>query len=364
MKLYLKKYVPFLLILFLNIGFEDYIPDSSAATEIKKYDWYNTAHHTKTGIFINPGEQQDQQPHKHSFFRSFSWVFKHMVASTPKVDVPFQNINPTELTQPVTGSVRVFWLGHSSCLIQTKNQNILLDPMFSKRASPVSFAGPKRLVNLPIKLKDLPKIDVVVISHNHYDHLDKQTIIDLNRLYKPMFIVPLEIQKLLKSWKISNIIELDWWEYVDINSIRYNCTPAKHFSSRSTGDRNKTLWAGWYIHDMKTNYKIFFVGDSAYGPVFSQIKEKLGAPNLEIAPIGAYEPQWFMSKVHINPEQAIQSYIDLSANKMLAVHWGTFILSQESVLAPPETLKKLIRDKNLDSQKILVLPVGGIITDY
>lgn len=249
----------------------------------------------------------------------------------------------------------ITYVNHSCHLIQLTNLNILTDPIFSNRASPLSLIGPKRHVQPGIKLQQLPLIHVVVISHNHYDHMDMPTLKNLEKMFRPLFIVPLGNKKYLKNFK--NVLELDWWQTHKLNDQQsITMVPAQHWSYRRLGDVNKALWAGFWI--TSGNIKIYFTGDSGYGPHFKMIAEKLGSPTISILPIGSYEPRWFMKNQHLNPDDAVQASIDLQSRYNIADHYLTFKLSTENRESPAEELKLSLKKRGLEEIPFFI-PVNG-----
>ena len=251
----------------------------------------------------------------------------------------------------------VIWVGQSTLLVNHAGVNVLTDPVFADRASPFRFAGPKRISKLPFKVSDLPPIDVVVISHNHYDHLDKGAIIDLSRLQPDVqFYVPLGLKRVLESWGAKNVTEMDWWEEVMHGELRITATPVKHWSSRSPFDRNKSLWAGYYIS--WDDFSFYFAGDTGYSDDFVETRKRLGVPDLAAIPIGAYEPRDFMKDAHINPEEAVQILKDVGAAKAVPVHWGTFKLTLEPMAEPPARLRAALDKAQLKGQDFTILKHG------
>ena len=251
----------------------------------------------------------------------------------------------------------VIWVGQSTLMVNHAGVNVLTDPVFADRASPFRFAGPKRISKLPFKVSDLPPIDVVVISHNHYDHLDKGAIIDLSRLQPDVqFYVPLGLKCVLESWGAKNVTEMDWWEEVMHGELRITATPVKHWSSRSPFDRNKSLWAGYYIS--WDDFSFYFAGDTGYSDDFVETRKRLGAPDLAAIPIGAYEPRDFMKDAHINPEEAVQILKDVGAAKAVPVHWGTFKLTLEPMAEPPARLRAALDKAQLKGQDFTILKHG------
>lgn len=250
----------------------------------------------------------------------------------------------------------VTWIGHSTTLIQIGGCNILTDPIFSERCSPVSWSGPKRHLPPSPQFDHLPRIDFVLLSHDHYDHLDKPTIKKLGN--QPFYITPLRVGKILQSFGIDpkRIVERDWWQSVEMEGLQFHCTPAQHFSGRGVHNRNGTLWCSWAV--LGKQYRLYFGGDSGYFPGFKEIGEKFGRFDLALLPIGAYLPRWFMSPVHMDPVQSLQAFIDVRAERMLAIHWGTFDLADEPLDEPPRLLRAAAESKNIGPARVWIFQPG------
>lgn len=250
-------------------------------------------------------------------------------------------------------------VGHVTYLIQTEGLNILTDPVWSNRASPVSFAGPKRIISPGIKFEDLPPIDIVLVSHNHYDHLDLNTLHKLWLKHKPQIITPLGNDTIIKSIDPSIVAEAyDWGDEVKINdNIRINLDPMQHWSARGIFDRNKALWAAFTIQTPGGN--IYFVGDSGYGngSHFKAAKAKYGSFRLALLPIGAYNPRWFMSYAHMDPKEAVLAYIDLGKPTFIPGHYDVFKLTDEPYGEALGLLKDAAKKHNADDN-IKPLKVG------
>lgn len=235
---------------------------------------------------------------------------------------------------------RVWWIGHSTCLIRINDKLILTDPIFSNRASPVQFVGPKRHTPPAITIAQLPQIDMIVISHNHYDHLDFNSIRRLiSRFPNVVILVPQGLRHKLLQWRAKQVIELDWWGRANIDNMTFTSVPAIHWSRRGIFDTNKSLWCGWIIQaNQKT---VYFMGDSGYSPILQEIKQHFPSIDLGLIPIGAYAPRWFMHQQHIDPKQAIQLFDELNCKKAIGIHWGAFELADEPLDEPPELLTSL-----------------------
>ena len=241
---------------------------------------------------------------------------------TPTIEVPVHAMTATQLLEEQDDVI--YRLGHSSVLMKLDGKLVMTDPVFSDRASPVQWAGPKRFHQTPIILQDLPNIDVVVISHDHYDHLDKASIKVLGDKVGN-FLVPLKVGHLLVNWGVpkEKVIELDWWESHSVDSIEYTLTPTQHFSGRGLTDRDATLWGSWVINAQQ--HKVFFSGDSGYFNGFKEIGEKYGPFDFTMIETGAYNELW--SDIHMFPEQSVQAHIDVQGKVMMPIHNSTFDLS-------------------------------------
>lgn len=254
------------------------------------------------------------------------------------------------------------WIGHATVLLQIKGRNILTDPQFSKRASPVQWIGPKRVVAPGLSLEDLPAVDLVVISHDHYDSLDTSSIhrlVDRTSGDGTTFYVPLGLKPWFEGLGVERVVELDWWESRNAGNLEIIAVPVHHWSKRGLISRNRTLWAGWVIK--AGDFSIFFAGDSGYKPVFKEIGRKLGPFDLSIIPIGAYEPRWFMKHHHMSPSEAVQVHLDVGSRKSVGVHWGTFPLTDEPLDEPPRALKRATQAYKLAEDEFVVLKHGETI---
>ena len=245
------------------------------------------------------------------------------------------------------------WIGHSTFLIKKNGVTIITDPIFSKRASPFKNIGPKRLIPPAIPLDAIPNIDIVTVSHNHYDHLDIHSLKKISKKHpEAIFLVPAGDEKLLKRKKIKNVYDFDWWESIEHKGFVITFTPVQHWSKRSLFDRNKSLWGGWYF-DHK-DYSLYHAGDTGYSKDFIDTKIKLGSPKYAFIPIGAYDPEWFMAESHVNPEDAVQIMLDLEAEKAFGMHWATFTLTDEDTIEPKTRLEKeIMKFKGLDFSSVV-----------
>lgn len=251
----------------------------------------------------------------------------------------------------------ITFINHASALIQFSGLNILTDPIFSERASPFSWLGPKRVRKPGLLLNELPKIHVVLISHNHYDHLDVPSIKQIWQTFRPLFIVPLGNADLIKSLGVENVLELDWWQSFAMNENQsIILTPAQHWSARGLFDKRKTLWGSFVV--TSKNLQVFFAGDTGYSPHFKLIRERLGAMDVSLLPIGAYKPRWFMQENHMDPKEAVKAHVDLSSKMSLGIHFNTFQLSDEAIDEPQKDLSKNLLEHAID-EKAFIAPNNG-----
>jgi L-ascorbate metabolism protein UlaG (beta-lactamase superfamily) len=252
------------------------------------------------------------------------------------------------------------WINHSTLLIRVDGMNILTDPVFSHRVGPFPWLGVKRKAPPSQPIESLPPIDTVLISHNHYDHLDAPSIRSLVSLSNPVVIVPLGNAPLLKSLGCKRIIELDWWEHTQTNTgLNIVLTPALHWSRRTLWDQCRSLWGGFVIQSKLG--KIFFAGDTGYNSHFKKIYEKFGPMDLSLLPIGAYEPRWFMKDAHMNPADAVQAHLDLHSKKSVGIHFGTFRLTDEGIDDPTHDLKTALATAQVDPLSFVAPKLGQTI---
>lgn len=250
-------------------------------------------------------------------------------------------------------------INHATVLLQTAEGNILTDPVFSERTSPLTWAGPRRHKAPGLKIDQLPPIDVVLISHNHYDHMDIPSLLTLWKKFDPTFVLPLKNFHFLFEAGIhtSKTAELNWWQSFQVHPrLQITLTPAQHWSARGLRDRNRALWGGFWIEAGER--KIFFAGDSGYAEHFQLIRARLGEPHLSLLPIGAYEPRWFLRDQHMNPEEAVQAHLDLGSKQSLAVHWGTWSLTYEGMNDPAIDLKKALAKLAVPTDQFVLLDNG------
>jgi N-acyl-phosphatidylethanolamine-hydrolysing phospholipase D len=288
-----------------------------------------------------PGEGHD--PMRGGFFRWRWQRWRNGVPPRPPASA-LPHATPAVAYPHGSSELRVTWVGHSTFLLQLGSLNVLTDPMWSERASPISWAGPRRLTPPALAFDDLPSIDLVVLSHDHYDHLDRPTVKRLARAHPAAFwVTPTGYGRWLGGCGVSNVVELDWWEQSDIDTPngapRVTALPARHWSRRSPFVASPRGWAAFALeeHDVR----VFFCGDSAAFDGFREIGARSPPFDALFLPIGAYEPRWFMRAAHMSPEEAVQAYRDLGgAGTFVAMHWGTFLLSDEPALEPPERTRR------------------------
>ncbi|MBX3618371.1 MAG: MBL fold metallo-hydrolase [Rhizobacter sp.] len=265
----------------------------------------------------------------------------------------------------------VTWIGHATVLAQLGGLSLLTDPIFSMRASPSAFVGPKRHQPPGVGLPELPRVDLVLVSHNHYDHLDAASVDALNRQPEgpPLFVVPLGLKPWLAARGIRHAVELDWWESHRLQAhgreVEVMLVPAQHWSARGVNDRMATLWGGFGV--FAHHCHLFYAGDTAYSRDFRDMRERFadrqspadgGGFDIALLPIGAYEPRWFMASQHVNVEEAIKIHLDLGAKRSLGVHWGTFALTDEPLDEPPRVLAGERRARGLTHDEFFTLAIG------
>ena len=304
--------------------------------------------------FYNPGQPSTER----SLGDILRWRFRETRAPWPK-SVLVQPARP----EPRIAGCRATTIGHASVLLQVDGLNILTDPVFSRRVSPVSFAGPKRVTPPGIRFEELPKIDLVLLSHNHYDHCDVATLKRLDDRDRPRVITALGNDRFLREAVPGiDVTAGDWGDVIDIGRGQaVALTRANHWSSRGLRDRRMALWCGFYLKTKVAT--VYFAGDSGYGDgaIFKEIRETHGSPDLALIPIGAYAPRWFMEPQHMNPEEAVSVFEILEAGRALAIHWGTFQLTDEAREEPRERLEKALDDRGISQAAFLALEPGGTL---
>jgi len=292
---------------------------------------------------------------KRGFFDVLKWRF----TSEPGPWLPWLD-NPAAPPPPARvgrGELHVTFINHATVLIQMDGLNILIDPLFSERIGPFSFIGPRRHRPAGIKIEDLPQIDVVLISHNHYDHMDMPALKRVAEIFHPRFITGLGNAALLYARGIDRVEEMDWWDNAKIaEAISVNFVPSQHFSGRGLCDRNRALWGGFVITGPAGF--VYFSSDTGMGRHFEEIRQKFGRPRLALLPIGAFRPRWFMGLVHLSPEKAVRAHQALGAKTSLAIHFGTLRLGDDGQFEPVIALFQALRDHNVSPLHFWVLEPG------
>lgn len=295
-------------------------------------------------VYAENFKNTDEQLNEKTFGQFLSWVFdgkKSPEKVTIETSDEWQQLSIDQSNYAV-------WIGQATYLINNGDINILTDPIFSERASPIGFTGPKRMIPPAMNLEDLPKIDAVVVSHNHYDHFDMWSLKKLHKLNpETIFMVPIGDRKRLVKAGLTHVFEMGWWDTKQISKTTFHFTPVQHWSKRGFFDRNKSLWGGWFVETKKLS--LYHAGDTGYSSDFKTTYERLGAPDYSFIPIGAYDPRWFMQDSHVNPEEAVQISLDLKTPHSFGMHWGTFILTDEPVAEPPIRLQQALKEQNLAS---------------
>lgn len=248
------------------------------------------------------------------------------------------------------------WIGHATFLVQIGGLNVLTDPVLSQRTSPVQWAGPARLAPLGLRFEELPPIDVVLVSHNHYDHLDETSVRGLARRDAPAFVVPLGLAAWFARRRIAHVTELDWWQSTVVRGLRVHGVPAQHFSGRGLHDRNRSLWCG-FVYE-RAGQRHYFAGDTGYGRDFVDIGKRFSPIDVSMIPIGAYDPRDFMGPVHVDPEEAVRIHRDVGSRLSLGMHWGTFRLTLEPLDEPPRRLAAAMAAAGFDVESFRTLAHG------
>lgn len=314
------------------------------------------SHHTPQG-FRNPPEAQVPVRAPGGVRR---WRRERREAGLPKPPAGgyeafrAQWWRPADFTAPGDAA---WWLGHACVLLRVGGLTVLTDPVLSARASPVAFAGPRRHTPPPATVATLPQVDVVLISHSHYDHLDRATVRALARRFpQATFLAPLGLADWLRKRGVRVAHELDWWQSREIGGATFHCVPAQHWSARTLRDRNRTLWGGWVMQ--RGEFRFYFAGDTGYGAWLQAIGERLGPFDLAALPIGAYAPRWFMRAHHTDPAQAVRLHCELRARRSLAIHWGVFQLADDALDEPPALLAQARAEAGVAEAAFPAVPVG------
>ncbi len=309
--------------------------------------------------FVNPHQKRIYRSAGHFLLWQVGYYREKI--SLPCIPQSFTYPNPIDSVDQ--SLPQVTWVNHSTFWIKANQKSILIDPIWNSRCSPIKFLGPKRKHSPSLLLEELGAIDYVIISHNHYDHLDKKTVYHLHQLYPDItWIVPLGVKKWflrhLVRVKKELVVELNWWERVTFDTVNVTAVPAQHFSGRGFFDRNRSLWMGFVV-SFGSEKRFYFAGDTGYNPVdFKEIGKRLGPFDLSLIPIGVYSPRRFMKPVHVNPCEALLIHKDIGSKLSIASHWGTFRLSNEELHQPPYDLYCALRKTNLEPKEFRVLTPG------
>lgn len=306
--------------------------------------------------FFNPFGQRPAP----AFSALPKWWYQRLVLGQgtpwPKT-VPAPTTPQLPATVP-TGQVAVTFIGHSTFLLQPPGLNILTDPVFSSHAGPFGLLGPKRARPPALALAQLPRIDLVLLSHNHYDHLDLRSLRWLAREHRPLIVTTLGNKAWLEQRGVGNVVELDWWQAHQARpELEVVCTPAQHFAARSPWDRCKTLWGGFALKTPAG--RMYFAGDSGFSDDFREIGARLGPFALALLPIGSYEPRWFMEPVHMNPDEAVRAHLALGSRLTIGMHFGTFQLTDEGIDAPLHDLAAALLARQEPAENFVTLNFGG-----
>ena len=292
----------------------------------------------------------------HTSFEHIIWLWEMETIEWPEwIDDPPQ---PPPIARVKKGELRITYINHATVLIQMDEINILTDPIWSERVGPVSWAGPKRVRAPGIQMEDLPKIDIILISHDHYDHLDISSIEKLFEKHRPIILTGLGVKDRLESIGRDNIIELDWWqEYFFSKDTKITFIPSRHNSGRGIFDNNKTLWGGFVIESSAGD--VLFMGDTAFGDFLKEIEKKFTHFRLAILPIGSYEKRWFMKNQHMNPDDAVRVYKMLKVRQSVGIHFGTFEEHPEQTIdAHEKDLKVALEKHNVPESEFWILKIG------
>ena len=303
--------------------------------------------------FQNPVETPVMKPGTTFWSSTREWLFAEGERTPPR-PLPLASEVAKALASPPESGLRVTWMGHSTMLVELDGMRILTDPIWSDRASPSTLVGPMRFHPPPLALEDLPRVDAVVLSHDHYDHLDMNTIRAL-ATRSVTFYMPLGVGAHLEHWgvKPEHVVELEWWQEATLGNsgVKLIATPSHHFSGRSLSERNPTLWTSWSL--IGPNHRVFFSGDTGMTPDFTEIGRRLGPFDLTMFEVGAYHPSW--GDIHLGPHHALEAHGMVNGRRMMPVHWGTFNLAMHAWNEPAETLMREARERQVE----LVTPMLG-----
>lgn len=317
--------------------------------------WYDAslAHHTPEG-FRNPEEELRQPGDLQRWRRERK---AENLPRPPQAGYPAFIENWCQNVDLRGDDDRVWWLGHAALLLRLNQRYILIDPVLSARASPLPFAGPERKTPAPLCVTQLPHLDFVLISHNHYDHLDRPTVKRITRRFPAaQFIVPLGMGEWCRKRGVRRVKELDWWQSVAVSGLTFTAVPARHWSMRTFWDRNRSLWCGWVVRNMTLNF--WFSGDSGYSENLHEIAKRLGPFNFAALPIGAYAPKWFMRGQHMDPDQAVHLWQAIGRPLTVPIHWGVFELADDPLDEPPAALEKALQTAGESNKRFIPWRIG------
>lgn len=333
------------------------------------------SHHIN-GKFRNPYMPADFQPSTIAFLKARFFDDMEWPDEPENYRENWQAANLERIHNPDFNKAQATLIGHSTVLLQYQGVNILTDPIFSERSSFSQSIGPKRFTPPALKIDQLPNIDIIVISHNHYDHLDVASVEALTSSSflqningtQPLWLVPLGLQKWFAQFNVTHIKEMDWWQEYKIGNLTIQAQPSQHWSRRGLFDTNESLWASWaFIWKnlsenetiTKPNFTAWFGGDTAYNPYqFKEIGKVLGEVDLAMIPIGAYEPRWFMKTQHVNPLDAVEIFKDINAKSAFGIHWNTFVLTAEAIDEPPEALERALHKNAINTELFQAMGIG------
>lgn len=312
---------------------------------------------------LEDGRFRNLHPHpSHGWTDLLRWQFGLGPRERPMVDgtilpayrpewVP---VDIERISRPPRHSIQVTWIGHSTFLIQVAGLNFLTDPVFGRTCSPFPTWRLRRRAPLPIAFERLPSIHAVLLSHNHYDHLESRTVRRLG--HQPVWLVPLGNAAWFAQRRHENVLEIDWWQEAELGPVSITAVPAQHWSGRTPLDQNLTLWCGYVLRTPAGS--IYFAGDSGYAPFFVDIGHRLGPMRLSLLPIGSYQPRWFMAPMHLNPEEAVRVHLDVRSELSIGMHWGTFRLSDEPMAEPPIALRHQLARRHESAAAFRTLQIG------
>ncbi|KAK7102146.1 N-acyl-phosphatidylethanolamine-hydrolyzing phospholipase D-like isoform X2 [Littorina saxatilis] len=321
----------------------------------------------KNGRYSNPWETWKDVSLLRYFYSVAITRNESNVPSQKELDQTLPIIKPdiSQFEQPLQLGVRMMWIGHATVVAQLDGFTVITDPVFSQRASATQWVGPKRYRDPACSVEELPKLDAVLISHNHYDHLDHDTVVALNKRFGKdlRWFVPMGLKSWMREVGCENVMEMTWWDEQEVEGtggVRVACTPCQHWCKRGATDDNEVLWSSWCVLGPKESF--YFAGDTGYCPGFKQIGRKYGPFTTAAIPIGAYHPRWFMSPQHVDPSQALDIHTDIKSKHSIGIHWGTFILTSEHYLEPQKLLKSEVEKLGLSPSAFVTVKHGAITT--